>query len=190
MGFIWMNILSGREPSLHGTHTSLSAVQTQPGRASGTECLTCGCPMLLALGLHGSSSRLPLKNAVLQREATVAQDRRNRVPAVAQEAALGAALPQAQELPSGKEVLGTFVLRVQIAWLLCAAALELQEQPPRSSNCLQAPKWRRLVLCDQCLQAPGHKPPALTAHGLVAAALHRQHHRSSLCAGLGDATAL
>lgn len=104
MGFIWMNVLSGPEPSLHGTHTSLSTVQMQPGHASGTECLRCGWLLPCAPGSWGCSAAaycLALKNAVLQREVTVTQDK--KCPCSAQEEALGTALPQAQPATLGKE---------------------------------------------------------------------------------------
>lgn len=105
MDFIWMNILSGREPSLHGTHTSLSTVQTQPCHASGTECPTCRWLLPPAPGSWGctaAASCLALKNEILQQEVTVAQEKRSHVPAVAQEEALGTALPQAQPATLGE----------------------------------------------------------------------------------------
>lgn len=130
MGFIWINILSGREPNLHGTYTSLSSVQMQPCHASGAECPRCCWLLPRAPGSWGctaAASCLPLKNAVLRREVTAAQDKRSRVPAVAQEEALATALGTAG-YPRGRRRLGTLVLRVQIAQLLCTA-LALQGAP-------------------------------------------------------------
>lgn len=194
MGIIWMNILLGGGPRqalmalihpylllkgspvvLHILSTRQAAGCWQPGLSPRCRTAQSSLPALAPL-LPGTSVLLTSVNEIVQQEGGSGTGHWWHE-------ALPAGGPSAQpcrnpsQLSRGKET------SEQLSFCLCRLPRWLAGAL-RSSECLQTPNPRQVVLCDQCLARPlGHKPPALTH-------LLQQKHRSLLCSVLQDAVAI